>query len=113
MKKALILLVVLVLLAGLLFGLYHFLWTADNFAALGEKAMKSGNYARAVDRYTTAVSLAPDNVDYVLALADACLQLPEEDAFRTGGKQGLHTEHLGPMLAEMQYLQRIYPALQW
>ena len=35
--------------------------------------MKSGNYARAVDRYTTAVSLAPDNVDYVLALADACL----------------------------------------
>ncbi len=45
MKKALILLVVLVLLAGLLFGLYHFLWTADNFAALGEKAMKSGNYA--------------------------------------------------------------------
>ena len=50
MKKALILLVVLVLLAGLLFGLYHFLWTADNFAALGEKAMKSGNYARAVDR---------------------------------------------------------------
>lgn len=47
------------------------------------------------------------------ALADACLQLPEEAAFRTGGKQGLHTEHLGPMLAEMQYLQRIYPALQW
>ena len=47
------------------------------------------------------------------ALADACLQLPEEEAFRTGGKQGLHTEHLGPMLAEMLYLQRIYPALQW
>ncbi len=47
------------------------------------------------------------------ALADACLQRPEEEAFRTGGKQGLHTEHLGPMLAEMQYLQRIYPALQW
>lgn len=37
MKKALILLVVLVLLAGLLFGLYHFLWTADNFAALGRE----------------------------------------------------------------------------
>ena len=75
MKKALILLVVLVLLAGLLFGLYHFLWTADNFAALGEKAMKSGNYARAVDRYTTAVSLAPDNVDYVLALAAIAREL--------------------------------------
>lgn len=71
MKKALILLVVLVLLAGLLFGLYHFLWTADNFAVLGEKAMAAGNYSRAVDRYTRAVSLAPDNVEYVLALADA------------------------------------------
>lgn len=47
------------------------------------------------------------------ALQDACLQLPDEAAFRTGGKQGLHTEHLGPMLAEMQYLQRVYPALQW
>ena len=69
MKKALILLVVLVLLAGLLFGLYHFLWTADNFAVLGEKAMAAGNYSRAVDRYTRAVSLAPDNVEYVLALA--------------------------------------------
>ncbi|WP_205415258.1 Phenylacetic acid catabolic protein, partial [Escherichia coli] len=27
--------------------------------------------------------------------------------------KGLHTEHLGPMLAEMQYLQRVYPGQQW
>lgn len=47
------------------------------------------------------------------ALQDARLTLPQEVAFRTGGKHGLHTEHLGPMLAEMQYLQRMYPALQW
>ena len=40
------------------------------------------------------------------ALLDAGLQIPEEAAFRRGGKQGLHSEHLGPMLAEMQYLQR-------
>jgi ring-1,2-phenylacetyl-CoA epoxidase subunit PaaC len=30
-----------------------------------------------------------------------------------GGKQGVHTEHLGHMLAEMQFLQRAYPGLQW
>jgi phenylacetate-CoA oxygenase, PaaI subunit len=47
------------------------------------------------------------------ALQDAGLKQPEEAAYRTGGKQGLHTEHLGPMLAEMQYLQRMFPALQW
>jgi ring-1,2-phenylacetyl-CoA epoxidase subunit PaaC len=43
------------------------------------------------------------------ALLDSGLQIPQEAAFRSGGKQGLHSEHLGPMLAEMQYLQRSYP----
>ena len=30
-----------------------------------------------------------------------------------GGKQGVHTEHLGQLLAEMQFLQRAYPGAQW
>jgi ring-1,2-phenylacetyl-CoA epoxidase subunit PaaC len=30
-----------------------------------------------------------------------------------GGKQGVHTEHIGPMLAQMQWLQRAYPGAQW
>ena len=30
-----------------------------------------------------------------------------------GGKQGIHTEHLGRLLAEMQFLQRAYPGAQW
>ena len=47
------------------------------------------------------------------ALIDAGLQIPQEAAFRSGGKQGLHSEHLGPLLAEMQYLQRAYPGQQW
>lgn len=46
-------------------------------------------------------------------LEQATLTVPAEAAYRTGGKQGLHTEHLGPMLAEMQYLQRMYPGQQW
>ena len=31
----------------------------------------------------------------------------------TGGKNGIHTEHLGYLLAEMQYLQRAYPGCEW
>ncbi|MCK7413742.1 phenylacetate-CoA oxygenase subunit PaaC [Enterobacter cloacae] len=46
-------------------------------------------------------------------LREANLRVPDETAYRTGGKRGLHTEHLGPMLAEMQYLQRAYPGQQW
>ena len=46
-------------------------------------------------------------------LREATLRVPDETAYRTGGKRGLHTEHLGPMLAEMQYLQRAYPGQQW
>ena len=31
----------------------------------------------------------------------------------TGGKSGQHTEHLGYILAEMQYMQRAYPGAEW
>ena len=41
------------------------------------------------------------------------LSLPEEGAYRSGAKQGLHTEHLGFVLAELQYLQRSYPNMSW
>ncbi|CAI0736699.1 1,2-phenylacetyl-CoA epoxidase subunit PaaC [Serratia entomophila] len=50
-------------------------------------------------------------VDDTLRLAT--LSLPEEQAFRRGGKQGRHSEHLGPLLAEMQFLQRAYPNSDW
>lgn len=51
--------------------------------------------------------------EIMAGLKDADLTVPEEAAYRSGGRQGLHTEHLGPMLAEMQYLQRVYPGQQW
>ncbi|MBD2811243.1 phenylacetate-CoA oxygenase subunit PaaC [Xenorhabdus sp. Vera] len=46
-------------------------------------------------------------------LTEATLEMPPESPYRQGGKQGLHTEHLGYMLAEMQYLQRTYPDCHW
>jgi len=46
--------------------------------------------------------------------AEATLTLPDPDAWmQTGGKQGRHSEHMGYLLAEMQFLQRAYPGAQW
>ncbi|MFO6426996.1 Phenylacetic acid catabolic protein [Escherichia coli] len=41
------------------------------------------------------------------------MNVPQEQAYRTGGKKGLHTEHLVRCWAEMQYLQRVLPGQQW
>lgn len=71
MKKALILFLTLLLLGGLAFGAYYFLWTAENFSAWGAAAMEKGNYETAADRYEVAVDLEPGNIDYVLALLNA------------------------------------------
>ncbi len=43
----------------------------------------------------------------------ATLHLPANSAVRKGGKEGLHMEYLGFILAEMQYLQRSYPGAEW
>ncbi|MDH6593126.1 ring-1,2-phenylacetyl-CoA epoxidase subunit PaaC [Variovorax sp. TBS-050B] len=47
----------------------------------------------------------------VLDAAD--LAMPKEAAFRSTGKQGVHSEHMGYILAEMQHLQRTYPGGVW
>lgn len=46
-------------------------------------------------------------------LAEATLQVPEDPYQRNGGRHGFHSEHLGPLLAEMQWMQRSYPGLRW
>lgn len=51
--------------------------------------------------------------DVADAIAEATLVLPENGWMASGGKQGRHTEHLGYLLAEMQYLQRSYPGASW
>jgi ring-1,2-phenylacetyl-CoA epoxidase subunit PaaC len=44
---------------------------------------------------------------------EATLDVPENNWMQSGGKNGVHTEHLGYLLAEMQFLQRAYPGLKW
>ena len=45
--------------------------------------------------------------------AEAQLELPVDTAFRSYGKTGRHSEHMGYMLAEMQHLQRSFPGAVW
>jgi len=46
-------------------------------------------------------------------LQEATLFVPENSWMQEGGKTGTHSEHLGYLLAEMQYLQRSYPNSEW
>lgn len=46
-------------------------------------------------------------------LQEATLEVPESKYFQKGGKKGIHTEHLGYILAELQYMQRTYPNMEW
>jgi ring-1,2-phenylacetyl-CoA epoxidase subunit PaaC len=45
--------------------------------------------------------------------SEAILPVPEKVFMQTGGKEGIHTEHLGYILAELQYIQRAYPGNEW
>jgi ring-1,2-phenylacetyl-CoA epoxidase subunit PaaC len=45
--------------------------------------------------------------------SEATLTVPKEEWMHTGGKSGNHTEHLGFILAELQFMQRAYPGSEW
>ena len=76
----------------------------------------------AVDEAMVAEAVAPDAdalraefIEHVSEiLAEATLTMPPADAWmHSGGKKGVHSEHLGCILAEMQFLQRAYPGAEW
>lgn len=46
-------------------------------------------------------------------LEEATLQTPTIEYFQKGGKQGVHSEHMGYILTEMQFMQRTYPNMNW
>lgn len=92
-------------------------------AAVDDLWMFSGEafIADELDREMAAAGIGAD-LEKIKPLCDqrtveifreATLELPAETWMQEGGKQGRHTEHLGFILAEMQFLQRAYPGLQW
>jgi ring-1,2-phenylacetyl-CoA epoxidase subunit PaaC len=74
-----------------------------------------------VDREMTAAGVAPAlselqsrwsaRIDEVLR--EATLERPADVPYAWHGKRGEHTEHLGYLLAEMQFLHRAYPGASW
>jgi ring-1,2-phenylacetyl-CoA epoxidase subunit PaaC len=46
-------------------------------------------------------------------LNESTLKTPESKWFQKGGKEGIHTEHLGYLLSNLQYMQRTYPNMEW
>ncbi|MCB1756710.1 MAG: phenylacetate-CoA oxygenase subunit PaaC [Gammaproteobacteria bacterium] len=76
----------------------------------------------AVDEAIAAAGIAPQPADLHAAwesavrevLDEARLAVPASNAYsQQGGKLGRHTEHLGYILADMQFLQRAYPGATW
>jgi ring-1,2-phenylacetyl-CoA epoxidase subunit PaaC len=46
-------------------------------------------------------------------LKEATLEIPQDVFMQSGSRKGIHTEHLGYILAEMQVLPRMYPEAKW
>ncbi len=46
-------------------------------------------------------------------LKNTCLKLPDNTWMQKGGREGMHTEYLGYILADAQFMQRTYPNMQW
>ncbi|MFH6787338.1 MULTISPECIES: 1,2-phenylacetyl-CoA epoxidase subunit PaaC [Methylobacterium] len=75
----------------------------------------------ATDAVLAEAGIAPDpaslrpafDATVLPVLAEATLAVPAGSFAQKGGRRGIHTEHLGRMLAEMQFLQRAYPGATW
>ena len=75
-----------------------------------------------VDTEMRSTGIAPDLNQLRIAfdahvgavMADATLTIPDSTFAHKGGKSGFqHTEHLGHILTQMQWLQRAYPGASW
>ena len=56
---------------------------------------------------------APWLAEIAAVFDEAGLAVPADSAFRSTGTRGVHSEHMGHMLAQMQHLQRAYPGGVW
>ena len=112
---------------------YHLRWSSEWVIRLGDGTNEShSRILKAIDelwRYTGELFIPiayekEAGVDVLLlkndwsekvkaVLTEATLPVPENIFMQTGGKTGTHTEHLGYILTELQYVQRAYPGCEW
>ncbi|MGE5108434.1 MAG: 1,2-phenylacetyl-CoA epoxidase subunit PaaC [Sphingobacteriales bacterium] len=85
------------------------MYTGDMFEAVSYELLAAGNNIG-----TDISSLKNKWEEKVKEIFnEATLPVPAKVYMQTGGKEGRHTEHLGYMLTELQYMQRAYPGSEW
>lgn len=118
---------------------YHVKWSSEWVVRLGDGTVESHNRLNNAVNYLwqytgeffipaayeneaaqTGLGTDPANMKqaWLQKITDifeeATLTIPADNTYmQTGGKTGIHTEHLGYILAEMQSLQRTYPGAEW
>jgi len=112
---------------------YHIKWSSEWVIRLGDGTAESNQRInKAIENlwpYTGEffipaeyesvfnIDLAAIKIDWINEvkeiLEEATLSLPENVFMQSGGKQGVHTENLGYILADLQYLQRTFPNAEW
>lgn len=112
---------------------YHLRWSSEWVIRLGDGTEESHQrMLKAIDelwRYTGELFIPADyekecGFDMqplkdewmkkaTAVFEEATLPVPQKVFMQTGGKTGVHTEHLGYILTELQYLQRTYPNATW
>ena len=112
---------------------YHLRWSSEWVIRLGDGTEESHQrMLHAIDelwRYIGEMFIAVDyekemGIDFnllkeewlqkvKLIFDEATLSVPESTFMQTGGKEGKHTEQLGFILTDLQYMQRAYPNSKW
>jgi ring-1,2-phenylacetyl-CoA epoxidase subunit PaaC len=117
---------------------YHVNWSSEWVTRLGDGTEESksrmikaidelyrytgelfmpANYEMALVNENIAVDLTSLKEGWIKKVSDvfteATLTVPEKVFAQTGGKNGVHTEQLGYILTELQYIQRAYPNMEW
>lgn len=112
---------------------YHLKWSSEWVIRLGDGTVESKRrMVKAIEELWMFTGELFEAAEYEKSFADlssiqqswnnkvavvfeeATLQVPEPKTWhQTGGKTGVHTEHLGYILAEMQVLPRTYPDAKW
>jgi len=109
---------------------YHVKWSSEWVIRLGDGTAESKErMINAIDNlwmYTGEFFIPAkyETIDVVLlkekwlqkvkeVFDEATLIIPDKGFMQSGGKLGAHTEHLGFILSELQYLQRVHPGAEW
>lgn len=109
---------------------YHLRWSSEWVVRLGDGTEESNQRINEAlkdqwmftgEMFVPAdyemIDVSPLKQDWLkkveAVFAEATLEIPKQTWMQSGGKEGRHTEYLGYLLAEMQFLQRAYPNSTW